>query len=497
MHLVDHLSSSPYSAVLGFAFFSYAIAAVRKRNSPLDKIPTVGPSGVLTSWIGAMRSFRHGPLMIQEGSEKYPIFKIPTFSSWLLVVAGPELLEDMRKASDEQISFLAALDASVQFDHTISPRLRADDAHIRVIRGVMTKNIGARYPDVLDEMNKTLESLLAGADKDWLHLTAFPSALQIVSRLSARFFSGPVLSSNPKYTEIMEKFAVHVVKDGGMLSLLPGWLRPFVSRIQFDTEGNIREIEEYLRPILAERLERGDMENPDADSNDLITWLWNAAPEAQRTLHDIAIRIIWLNVAAIRTTSAILTHVLFDLAIYKSYIEPLREEISTIVEAEGWNKVSIEKMKKLDSFMKESQRVHGSDAVMSDRLAVSDFTFSDGTFIPKGTRFAVAGHAINHDKRIYSNPYEFQGFRYVDMDPSKWQLASLSLEFMGFGIGKRACPGRFFAATELKTAVARILLDYDIKLTDEKAGRPKDFLGMFMEPGAKAKFSFKRRVPIK
>ena len=29
---------------------------------------------------------------------------------WLVVVAAPELLEDIKKASDKQISFLAALD---------------------------------------------------------------------------------------------------------------------------------------------------------------------------------------------------------------------------------------------------------------------------------------------------------------------------------------------------------------------------------------------------
>lgn len=32
------------------------------------------------------------------------------------------------------------------------------------------------------------------------------------------------------------------------------------------------------------------------------------------------------------------------------------------------------------------------------RLAMSDFTFSDGTFIPKGTNVAVAGRAINQDE---------------------------------------------------------------------------------------------------
>lgn len=39
--------------------------------------------------------------------------------------------------------------------------------------------------------------------------------------------------------------------------------------------------------------------------NDMITWLWNAAPEGHRTIRDIATRMIFLNVAAIHTTSAV------------------------------------------------------------------------------------------------------------------------------------------------------------------------------------------------
>lgn len=34
-------------------------------------------------------------------------------------------------------------------------------------------------------------------------------------------------------------------------------------------------------------------------------------------------------------------------------------------------------------------------------------------------------------------------------------------------------PGRFFAVTEVKTVLARILLNYDIKLSDEKTREPQ------------------------
>jgi len=65
---------------------------------------------------------------------------------------------------------------------------------------------------------------------------------------------------------------------------------------------------------------------------------------------------------------------MFNLATYSSYIGPLREEISTIVKAEGWNKTSIEKMRKLDSFFKESHRVHGSPAGEGSYVKLKDNT---------------------------------------------------------------------------------------------------------------------------
>lgn len=87
---------------------------------------------------------------------------------------------------------------------------------------------------------------------------------------------------------------------------------------------------------------------------------------------------------------------------------------------------------------------------------MSDFAFSDGTVVPKGCNVAVAARAINFDevnnrlfhwnilltdlfsKRYYPNPQEFQGFRFVGKDPSKWQITALNPEFTTFGTGRHA-----------------------------------------------------------
>lgn len=53
-----------------------------------------------------------------------------------------------------------------------------------------------------------------------------------------------------------------------------------------------------------------------------------------------------------------LTHTLYNLAVHPEYIAPLREEIESLVASIGWQKMTITKMWKLDSFLKESLRMH-------------------------------------------------------------------------------------------------------------------------------------------
>lgn len=52
------------------------------------------------------------------------------------------------------------------------------------------------------------------------------------------------------------------------------------------------------------------------------------------------------------------THALLHLAANSEYIQPLREEVEDIVKKEGWSKVSLSKMRKVDSFLRECQRIY-------------------------------------------------------------------------------------------------------------------------------------------
>ena len=53
-----------------------------------------------------------------------------------------------------------------------------------------------------------------------------------------------------------------------------------------------------------------------------------------------------------------ITSVLYRLLSNPEYVEPLRHEVETVVAEEGWTKAAMDKMHKIDSFVRECMRTH-------------------------------------------------------------------------------------------------------------------------------------------
>jgi len=204
------------------------------------------------------------------------------------------------------------------------------------------------------------------------------------------------------------------------------------------------------------------------------------------------------NFGALHTSSISLAHALFHLAASPEYAQPLRDEIEGIVKQDGWTKLAFGKMWKLDSFMKESQRVNGVGAMAILRKAAVDVTLSDGTHVPAGTFVVASASATHRDKDCYDDPDSFRPFRFSDMraaagEQVKHQFVTTSPEYIPFGHGKHACPGRFFATNVLKVALACILVNYDVKFEDE-GNRPENmWYGTAILPSRTAQVLFRKR----
>lgn len=72
------------------------------------------------------------------------------------------------------------------------------------------------------------------------------------------------------------------------------------------------------------------------------------------------------------------------------------------------------------------------------------------------------------------------------------QLVSTTPDHLGFGHGTHACPGRFFAANEVKIALIFTLLNYDWKLPEGVKPRIDEF-GVGLSTDATVQVLVRRR----
>ena len=198
----------------------------------------------------------------------------------------------------------------------------------------------------------------------------------------------------------------------------------------------------------------------------------------------------------------------YNLAAYPQYIHELRDEIRTVLADHGgvFTSAAMQAMKKLDSFIKETMRLHPGGPASFQRKVNKSFTLSNGQVIPAGVVIAIPSAAICHDPDVFPDPHKFDPWRFsrlreqaraageveaaavnqfvsVNANVMTVRLFTLHmllhrqkiwLTLVQFGVGRHACPGRFFAANEIKMIVANVVLAYDIKMPDGVEGRYKN-----------------------
>lgn len=261
--------------------------------------------------------------------------------------------------------------------------------------------------------------------------------------------------------------------------------------------------------------------------DDLLQYMMDGAEGKDRQPEKLAHLQLMTTIAGIHTTTMAITHAIYDLCTYPEYLEPLRNEIQQALSDDGgWGKYTANKLRKLDSFLKESQRfapptqrlcrfpftsyyvaIIESVTLLTrkrlllvgfNRLVVTPLTLSSGITIPAGTHLSVAVSQVLFDPAVIPNPEIFDGFRYYRkrLDPAgshRYQYSSTDNEHLNFGHGKYACPGRFFASLQLKLLLSHLLLNYDFEFPKGQ-GRPKNFtIDEFIFPDPRGRIMLRER----
>lgn len=151
-------------------------------------------------------------------------------------------------------------------------------------------------------------------------------------------------------------------------------------------------------------------------------------------------------------------------------------------------------------------------------------TLHDGLVLPQGTHVCLAAGPISKDPQNVPSPMNFDGFRWCKDPKDRYALSperaksalvngnghdkdavsdapasfvTVTETNMGFGYGRQACPGRFFAANTMKAVLSRIILDYEFSFVEGKDGkRPANLLvGEHILPSMTSEVLF-RKKPI-
>jgi cytochrome P450 len=306
--------------------------------------------------------------------------------------------------------------------------------------------------------------------------------LGLIAKVSSLVFVGEPLCRNPAWLETVVNFTI--IRHHAILALhkCPAVLRPVLHWFLPPCQKLRRQIR-TARTLIDSTLKES-RKNPHNEKFSSVAWV---DAFASGNKYDAAMVQLRLANASIHSSADLLTKVLINLCEQPDLIQDLRDEVISALGENGWRASTLNQLKLLDSVLKESQRLHpittGMRPQPSNLRACSPFilgSFSrftrqtiklaNGTEIPTGTPVMVTND-VTGDATIYPHPDVFDGYRYLKMregaDKARAPFTTTGQNHLGFGYGKYACPGRFFAATEIKIALCHILLKYEWRLVKD------------------------------
>jgi cytochrome P450 len=374
-----------------------------------------------------------------------------------------------------------------------------DDWFIQdVTRIKLTQSLNLITHDLVDETTAAVHDIF-GEDGEWHTTLLKEGVMELVGRLSSRVFLGLPLCRNRRWLDIAKTYTIDSFVASYIMRVAPPILRPitywFIPQAT-RLRAEVRDARKLIMPEIERRKERarkaleaGQKPPKTADS---IGWMYEVAKG--REVDYVAAQLS-LTLAAIHTTTEATAQALIHICGNPEVVQPMREEIIAVISENGWTKAALQKLRLMDSFLKESSRLSPLNNVSMNRFAMRELELSDGTVIPKGSRLMVAN--AFRDPAHYKDPEKFDAFRFANArleagQANMWGHVTTTASHMGFGHGQHACPGRFFASNEIKVALCHLLLKYDFDFVDGKVPEPMRF-----ENGnsvdSKAEISLRRR----
>ncbi|KAJ6171841.1 Cytochrome P450, partial [Penicillium chermesinum] len=352
-----------------------------------------------------------------------------------------------------------------------------------LIRGTVTKHLDLYVPSMDKTILAQLEALEL-QDGECV-VNCFDFAYSIVARIGSLALVGPRLAQDEEYLKAAKDHILGMIVTARVQFLVPNFLKRYIGGIisrltswsmrwnmhssrkvllkHFDARGA-----EYDKDIASGGSVEDKQSNPTsaAEPVEFFRWLYESCTIRHRWSYaEVIGEMLLLQFAFIYTTAYGLYGALAELAQRPEYIEPLREEIESILAETESSVAACDRMVRLDSFLKECQRLHPPSAVSAHRVCLEPLELSNGTVLKAGSHVGVPSCWIHRSSKSYVDPELFDGFRFVKRAAAGGtnnRFTDLSPDYLVFGMGVHACPGRWMASVLMKLVLAHLIMHFDI-----------------------------------
>lgn len=405
-----------------------------KTPQPPTSIPWIGYG---KGWIAGLRNFfalTKSKEWVLAGYEKYSknnmVFVLPpTLGMRAEVVMPREQMSWMFDQPDSVLSVSAAHYEFLQGEYCfVEPIILRDPYHEHVVHKNLVRNLNPIIPDLAEEVPVAVDLVYGLNTESYTKIEVLDSFMRMIPSLTNRMLVGPTLCRDRKYLDACLSFTMDVIRTQAFLFLIPKALHPiFGPLLGLASKYHYWLSSKFTLPLIRERLE--DIKKKDGgdptyktwkEPHDFITWSYRTAmaegrlDEAQPVR--IAERIMPLNFASIHTTSLTAAETITNiLSKNPSVIESLREEAHRILQEEGgWTKQGLSRMHRMDSAIRESQRVSPIALTFIHRMVVAKegITTPEGVYLKCGTLLSCPWTPVALDDDIHDAAADFDAFRY-------------------------------------------------------------------------------------
>ncbi|KAF9897486.1 hypothetical protein BX616_005516 [Lobosporangium transversale] len=365
-----------------------------------------------------------------------------------------------------------------------------------LIRDMITRFIPTYIPKIVAQMEKVIDQELGycpaqrGAKLVEKPLLVFQ---KIIANATALVFVGPEIAKSRKIIDTFISASKDFGKTFGNGGVRASKWRTFIQRANYKLFHPLRNhaqiLAEASMSVILERRrlealanEAGiEFEQPD----DVLQHMFDDFDKHGLVdLEDICAFALIISGAIVHTITDASTNMLYYLAAFPQYMDRLFQEQQQVLDTiqaereqarqersrEGkpigddldpahdrdLTAAAIKKMIYMDSFVREVFRFR-TERLGIMHLALEDVTLSSGIMISKGSTVIINTRPAHQSSENGEDVTEFRPWRFVGKNKA---ATKVGMDYLPFGMGRHACPGRFIVVEQLKAVGALMVSKY-------------------------------------